>query len=136
MLETWARSVLDDFRTSLAARTAQENPYFARLSYTVTRNDERAVVVAFLYNVYTGGAHPNSVQTTFNFLMPDGARVFLPDLVGDAGIQRVSDLAIADLGVQLGSQGYSDPNWIRQGAGPHAETFEAFEWLPSEVVLH
>jgi peptidoglycan-N-acetylglucosamine deacetylase len=136
MLETWARSLLDDFRTSLAARTAQENPYSAHLSYSVTRNDETAVVVVFLYSFYTGGAHPNSTQTTFNFLMPDGVRVFLPDLVGDAGIQRISDRAIADLDVQLGSDGYSDPNWIREGAGPYADNFNSFEWQPSELVLH
>jgi uncharacterized protein YecT (DUF1311 family) len=136
MLETWARSLLGDFRSQLAARTAQENPYSAHLSYSVTRNDEKAVVVAFLYSFYTGGAHPNSTQTTFNFLMPDGVRVFLPDLVGDAGIQRISDLAIADLDAQLGSDGYSDPNWIREGAGPYADNFNSFEWQPSELILH
>jgi hypothetical protein len=41
--------------------------------------------------------------------MPDGARVFLPELVGNDGIHRVSDLAVADLILRLtGPDGMSD----------------------------
>jgi len=133
-LQGWAQAVVDDFKSAAAARGPQEQRYGADLTYTVTRNDARAVVILFTYVSYFGGAHPNTTRTTFNFLLPDGVRVFLPDLIGSDGIQRVSDLAVADLTKQLAP--YGDPNWIRTGAGPYAENFEAFEWLPSEVVLH
>src|SRR5205085_4127236 len=92
--------------------------------------------IRFMYSIYTGGAHPNFAQTAFNFLMPDGARVFLPDLIGAEGITRVSDLAIADLTPRLtGPNGMSDPNWVRTGAGPYADNFDTFELLPDQVVL-
>jgi uncharacterized protein YecT (DUF1311 family) len=136
LLTDWTNSLLSEFRASVAARTPSEPPYSAKLSYSVTRNDERAVVILFKYSIYTGGAHSNYVQTTFNFLLPDGTRVFLPDLIGDAGIQRVSDLAIANLSASLGATGYADPSWIRTGAGPYADNFESFEWQPSELVVH
>ena len=133
-MQDWVQSLVDGFKSTAAARTPREPPYSAELSYTVTRNDSRAVVIAFVYSFYTGGAHGNATETTFNFLLPDGVRVFLPDLIGSDGIQRVSDLAVADLTNQLAP--YADPRWISTGAGPDAENFEAFEWLPSEVVLH
>jgi peptidoglycan-N-acetylglucosamine deacetylase len=136
MLRDLAHSLLDQFKTALAARTSSEPPYSAQLSNSVTRNDDTAVVVVFDYSLYTGGAHPNSARMTFNFLMPDGARVFLPDLIGQDGVQRVSDLAIADLTRKLQATGSADPNWIAAGAGPYADNFDSFEWLPSEVVVH
>lgn len=125
-----------DFKGWVARRGAQEPPYSAQLTYDVARNDDGVVSILFRYGFYTGGAHPNSTQTAFNFLMPDGARVFLPDLIGSDGVKRVSDMAIGSLDAQLtGPNGMSDPNWIRTGAGPFADNFEAFEWLPDELVL-
>ncbi len=124
------------FKDWASLRTPQEPPYSAQLTYTVARNDESVVSILFSYAFYTGGAHGNLTQTAFNFLMPDGARVFLPELVGSDGVQRVSDMAIGSLDAQLvGPNGMSDPNWIKTGAGPYPENFETFEWLPDEVVL-
>lgn len=135
-MQDFAQGEVASFKSALGSRRADEPPYFAELTYTIPRNDESMLSVLFAYSFYTGGAHPNSTTTAFNFLMPDGARVFLPELIGSAGIQRVSDLAIADLNARLtGPNGLSDPDWIRSGAGPYADNFETFEWLPDEVVL-
>src|ERR1051326_446048 len=136
MLRDLATSLLDGFKTTLAARTSSEPRYSAQLSNSVTRNDDSAVVVVFDYSFYTGGAHPNFTRLTFNFLMPDGTRVFLPDLIGNDGVQRVSDVSIADLTRKLSSTGSADPSWIATGAGPFADNFESFEWQPSELVVH
>jgi uncharacterized protein YecT (DUF1311 family) len=136
MVQDLARSLLTGFKEAVAFRTAGEPRYFAQLTYEITRNDDRAVVMVLDYALYTGGAHPNSRRTTFNFLMPDGVRVFLPDLIGSLGIQRVSSLAIAELTAELSTRGSADPGWIGLGAGPYADNFEAFEWLPSELVVH
>jgi hypothetical protein len=77
--------------------------------------------------------------------------VFLPDLIGQDGIDRVSDIAVADLTDKLTANSYTNPEWIRTGAlrghvktsgwpltsaGPHGDNFEGFEWLPTELVLH
>jgi peptidoglycan-N-acetylglucosamine deacetylase len=135
-MQDWVQDRVNGFKDSLTQRASHEPPYFAQLTYTVARNDDSALSILFSYSVYTGGAHPNLVQTAFNFLMPDGARVFLPDLIGDDGIKRVSDLAIADLTARLaGPNGMSDPAWIRAGAGPYADNFDTFELLPDQIVL-
>jgi uncharacterized protein YecT (DUF1311 family) len=135
-MQDWVNALAESFKGVLPQRGAQEPPYGAQLTYTVARNDESVVSILFSYSIYTGGAHPNSAQTAFNFLMPDGARVFLPDLLGSDGIQRVSDLAIADLTRRLaGPDGMSDSNWIRTGAAPFADNFETFELLPDQLVL-
>jgi uncharacterized protein YecT (DUF1311 family) len=135
-IQDWVQERVDGFKGALRQRDPREPPYSARLTYTVARDDDTAVSILFSYSIYTGGAHPNFAQTAFNFLMPDGARVFLPDLVGKQGIERVSDLAIADLTARLsGPDGMSDPAWIQLGAGPYADNFESFELLPDELVL-
>jgi len=135
-MQDWVHVLADGFKGVLPERGAQEPQYSAQLTYTVGRNDESVVSILFSYSIYTGGAHPNFTQTAFNFLMPDGARVFLPDLVGNDGIQRVSDLAIADLTRQLtGPDAMSDETWIRTGAAPFADNFETFELLPDQIVI-
>jgi uncharacterized protein YecT (DUF1311 family) len=132
----WVQAHVDGFKAALAHRDPQEPPYGAHLTYTVAVDDDAVLSILFSYSVYTGGAHPNLTLTAFNFLMPDGARVFLPDLVGNDGITRVSDFAVADLIRQLGHpNGMSDTAWIRTGAGPYADNFETFELLPDQVVL-
>jgi peptidoglycan-N-acetylglucosamine deacetylase len=124
------------FKEWASHRLLREPRYFAELRYVVLRNDDSMVSIMFSYSFYTGGAHPNLTRSAFNFLIPDGSRVFLPDLVGSAGVKRVSDIAIGNLDAQLtGPNGMSDPNWIRTGAGPYADNFEAFEWLPDKLVL-
>jgi uncharacterized protein YecT (DUF1311 family) len=60
----------------------------------------------------------------------------LPDLIGDQGVKRVSDLAIADLTPRLtGPNGMSNPDWVRTGAGPFADNFETFLLLHDQLVL-
>lgn len=136
-IQDFVQAEVATFRSWVSSRQPDEPGYFAELTYTIPRNDDSVVTVLFSYSFYTGGAHPNHTQVAFNFLMPDGVRVLLPDVIGSDGIQRVSDLAIADLNATLtGPNGTSDAEWIRTGAGPYAENFEAFEWLPDELVLH
>ncbi len=135
-MQSFADDLASGFKQAVSQRQPQEPSYSAQLSYSVARNDEDVVSVLFTYSIYTGGAHPNLQQAAFNFLLPDGARVFLPDLIGEDGITRVSDLAIADLTSRLtGPDGMSDPRWIQTGAGPYADNFETFEYLPDQIVL-
>jgi uncharacterized protein YecT (DUF1311 family) len=135
-MKNWVQARVQAFKDVLPQRVPQEPPYSAQLTYAVARDDETAVSILFSYSVYTGGAHPNFARTAFNFLMPDGARVFLPDLIGSDGIQRVSDLAIADLTPRLsGADSMSDAAWIHSGAAAYADNFETFELLRDEIVL-
>jgi uncharacterized protein YecT (DUF1311 family) len=109
--------------------------YSLDLTYDVARNDGRMFVVMFTGYADTGGAHPNDIEASFNFLLPDGDRVYLPEiLAGQAGLKRVSDLAIAQLTAHLrAEEGDADIDWIHTGAGPSGGNFEVFEWLPGEL---
>lgn len=136
-LAEWAQSVASDVKDAAAQRDLEGPPYFAQVRYSIPRNDDTAVSILFSYSLYTGGAHPNSVQIAFNFLQPDGARIFLPELAGEDGIQRISDIAIASLSDQLSRPDrLSVPELIRRGAGPFADNFDTFDYLPGQIVLH
>jgi len=113
-------------------------PYTLLVSYKVTRNDDRFFAVLFTVEEYTGGAHPMHGQESFHFLMPDGRRVYLPELVdGMSGLSLLSRLSIADLDKHLlGPDGISNADWIRDGAAPAQIAATPFEWNPSALVLH
>ncbi len=120
-------------------KQADENAYTLDVSYTVERNDGRMFGVVFSEDTSTGGAHPNSNTVTFNFLLPDGAQVFLPEIVdGQRGIDRISALTRADLMKRIGTgtDAASDPDTIATGTAPLANNFEAFIWLPDRVHIY
>jgi uncharacterized protein YecT (DUF1311 family) len=113
--------------------------YYVSAAYTVTRNDDQLFSVLFSVEEYSGGAHPIHFQESFHFLMPEGARIYLPELVdGARGMARLSDLAITDLNRRLmkGPDPMTNADWIRAGAAPSYLAQIAFDWTPKELVLH
>jgi uncharacterized protein YecT (DUF1311 family) len=113
--------------------------YYVSAAYTVTRNDEQFFSVLFSVEEYSGGAHPIHFQESFHFLMPEGARTYLPELVdGARGMARISNLAITDLNRRLmkGPDPMTNADWIRAGAAPSYLAQIAFDWTPRELVLH
>jgi uncharacterized protein YecT (DUF1311 family) len=132
----WARGFIRDFETQTKHdHQRQERPYTAQLRYQVVRNDDEVFAVVFHYAYDQGGAHPNSAIITFNYLMPDGWRVFLPEIIAPEGFARVSDLAIADLDKRLGLAPPND-DLVRGGAGPYSFNFSEFSLLKNEIVLY
>lgn len=107
------------------------------ITYTVERNDAEVLALSFTYSTYTGGAHGNHTFRTFNYLLPDGRRVDLAQILdGRKGLDRLSTLAVADLDRQLGGpDGLSEPPWIRRGAGPDWINFENFLLLPDALKI-
>jgi len=113
--------------------SGEDRAYSLDVSYRVLRNDGAMFVAELDIETDTGGAHPNHETRIFNYLMPDGWRVFLPEIVGHDGIARVSRLAIAALKRQNREDQFSDDDWIARGAGPEADNFRAFAWLPKRL---
>lgn len=135
-LEVWARGVARDFAEASKESTGVPNPWSSEVEYEILRNDAQMIVVSFGNYTYTGGAHPNSSSTTFNFLLPDGRRVEVAEVFSPKGIQRISDISIAQLKQDLGGpDGMSDMDWIRKGAGPNARNFTSFALLPRELLI-
>lgn len=139
-IEQKVKGLAEEFRgDSVDEDIPHETPYSGELGYQVVRNDDQMFVVSFGFYTYTGGAHPNSNSFTFNFLRPDGWRIFLPEILGPKGIEKVSALSIAELHRQMAEQGaefsMSDDDWVVRGAGPFADNFESFELHPNELLI-
>jgi uncharacterized protein YecT (DUF1311 family) len=107
------------------------------IGYSVERNDGQVLALLFTESVYTGGAHPGHTLRTYNYLLPDGRRVDVAQVVdGRKGLEKLSRLAIADLRPRLaGAEGLSDPDWIARGAGPDWANFENVLLLPDALKI-
>lgn len=127
----YARHAVDTFEDAAVDKRPNENPYTLDTKYAVERNDAQIFAVVFTEFSYLGGAHPNSNYATFDFMLPDGAQVFLPEIVdGTRGIARVSQLSIASLRRSMNT----DPDPL--GTGPLADNFKNFAWLPQSLHLY
>lgn len=134
VLETWATTLARDFVALAKDAVPEPAPWAGELTYDVVRNDAQMIVVSFTWYTYTGGAHPNATFESFNFLLPDGLRVELGELFTPKGVQRISDMSVAQLKKALtGPDAMSDMDWIRRGAAPMGRNFSAFELLPREL---
>ncbi len=127
----WAKGMASDLRKeAIADEPEADHPYSMDLSYDVLRNDDAMIVVVFQEEIDLGGAHPNHDVIAFNFL-PDGWRVYLPEIFNAKGLEKISALEIADLNKQLGGpDGMSDPDWMKRGAGPDWDNSKDFALLP------
>jgi uncharacterized protein YecT (DUF1311 family) len=137
-IATWAKGMVADFEKSAKTdRQPEDRTYTLDMSFDVARNDVSAFAVAFDEDVDTGGAHPNHDIVTFNYLMPDGWRVYLPEIFENTkGLARISELAMADLEKQLsGPDAMSDSDEIKSGAGLNWENFKDFILLRDALIL-
>ena len=136
-IAAWAKAQADDFvNLSVGDRQADENPYALDITYEVPRNDADWLAVVFTIYTDTGGAHPNTDFAAMNYVMPDGWRIYLPEIFGGRkALEKISALAIADLTKRLtGPDGMSDADTIHTGAGPAWDNFQDFVLEPK--VLH
>jgi hypothetical protein len=132
----WTKAMVKDFRDDADGDDAgtADHPYSMDITYEVVRNDDAMFVVVFQEEIDTGGAHPNHDIITFNFQMPDGWRVYLPEIFTADGLKKISALATADLKKQLaGPDGMSEGDWIGNGAAPHWDNFKDFALLPDTL---
>lgn len=138
MVADFERSADEDF-ASFKQDNGEAPPwtYSLYVTFEVPRNDADMLVFDFDNSIFTGGAHPNHDIDTYNFMMPDGWQVFLPEIfAGKPALDRISALAIADLTKQLlGPDSMSDPEWVKSGAGPSWANFKDFILLPDLLVI-
>lgn len=115
----------------------EDHEYSVDVGYQVLRNDDKFFSVGFAVEEYSGGAHPIHFDESFHFLMPDGARTYLPELVdGQRGLSKIGRLAVADLSKRLlGKDAMTNADWIKGGATNAQLAQIAFEWQPKVLVL-
>ncbi|HEY4124349.1 MAG TPA: DUF3298 and DUF4163 domain-containing protein, partial [Rhizomicrobium sp.] len=133
----WAKKEVADFKNDVAGNSNDDSsigPNTLDISFDVARNDDKVFAIVFTESTFEGGAHPNTNFRTMNFLMPDGWQVYLPEIFTQAGLKKISQLAIADLDKQLmGPDSMSDKDWIARGAGPDWDNFGDFVLLPNAL---
>jgi uncharacterized protein YecT (DUF1311 family) len=138
MVEDFARSADEDF-AAFKEDNGELPPwtYSLYVGFGVPRNDAEMLVIGVDESIFTGGAHPNHNIESFNFIMPDGWRVYLPEIFdGKRALDRISALAIADLSKQLlGPDSMSDADWVKSGAGPAWSNFQDFALLPDSLLI-
>ncbi len=146
LVADWANDMVADFEKSAdedfaSFKEDNDDPppwtYSLYLTFEVARNDAEMFVVDFDEEIFTGGAHPNHDIETFNFMMPDAWRVYLPEIfAGKPALEKISALAIADLGRQFDNpDSMSDLDWLKTGAGPSWSNFQDFLLLPDTLVI-
>lgn len=113
--------------------------YYLEVGYEVERNDGKMLGIVFGEESFLGGAHPNHQQSAFNFIMPDGRQIFIGEILdGKWGIAKLSAIATRQLirDIATGDSAASDPDSVKNGAGPFADNFKVFVWLPGKVHLY
>ncbi|MBN8997351.1 MAG: DUF3298 domain-containing protein [Rhizobiales bacterium] len=121
----WAKGEFDNFaQLSTEDRQPDEAAYELEITFEVERNDATGFAVLFTEYTFTGGAHPNSDFTTFNYVMPEGWRVYLPEIFQAKALKTISSLAVAALKKDMG--GDADSETIADGAGPAWDNFDDF----------
>jgi uncharacterized protein YecT (DUF1311 family) len=134
----YVHHAVDEFKGFATTEQPGDGVYTLETDYSVERNDGKMFAVLFSSEMDTHGAHPSHGEDTFNFLLPDGAQVFLPEIVdGSRGLKKVAELASADLIKNIGSgtEPASDPDTIRSGTTPIADNFKVFVLLPGKLHL-
>ena len=128
----WAKSMVKDFRDDAAGDDAgtAEHPYSMDITYDVVRNDAAMFAVIFQEEIDTGGVHPNHDIITFNFQMPDGWRVYLPEIFTADALKTISALATAELKRHFAATDTGDSEELAYGAGPDWDNFKDFALMP------
>jgi uncharacterized protein YecT (DUF1311 family) len=132
----WAKKTIADFKDEAAQYGSDGGtgqPYTLDVTYTVPRNDNQMFEALFTDSEFFGGAHPGHEFEAMNFLMPDGWRVYLPEIFSWDGLKKISQLGIADLDKQLLAGGLTDKDWIARGAAPQWDNFAVFNLLPGTL---
>lgn len=118
-----------DFAADPDLNNTSEGANSGSMSYRIKRNDAGMFSVQVdTGSYYAGHAHPMPDIRTYNFLMPEAVKVGLSDFVaGQRGLERVRDLAVADLNRQL--------QWDRTKLKARESWFSNFVWGPDALEL-
>jgi len=131
----WVKGEVSQFRDDAAGNDGDGpfSTYMLGIGFDVARNDDKMFAVVFTESTYEGGAHPNTVFRTMNFLMPDGWQAYMPEIFTPDALKAISRLATADLKKQLKPDEGFDADMIRNGAGPSWDNFADFTMLPNAL---
>jgi uncharacterized protein YecT (DUF1311 family) len=101
----------------------------------VRRNDDQVFAVSFDEEIESEVVKDTHERVTFNFLRPDGWRVYLPEIFEPAGLAKISQLAIAALKKDMGEDPFQ-VDMMTGGAGPDWDNFAVFVLRPKTLDIY
>ena len=137
-ISAYAKATADDFvKTTEAEHQLGEEPYQLDVTYSIERNDRVMFSVLFTEARDNGGNHLHQDFSAFAFAMPDGWRVYLPELFEPAALGEISKFAIADVYRQITSDGSEgDRKGIEAAAGADWYNFRSAFLLESTLHIY
>jgi Protein of unknown function (DUF3298)/Deacetylase PdaC len=103
------------------------------IDHSVTASGKDFISVLFTYYTYTGGAHPNTTTSSFNYDLNRGELIKLGGLFkpGTNYLKIISDYSV----VELKKLKIGDEDWINRGAGPKMENFRSWNITPQGLMI-
>ena len=132
----WAKKKVAGFQAAARAPDPHDGPYGMEIAFAVERNDAKMFEVTFREEDSGWGVHNAHQGVSFNYLMPDGWRVYLPEILDAGALGKISALAIADLKERQQVKGDDlRAGWITTGAAARWKNFEDFTLLPNALIV-
>src|SRR5581483_2421187 len=128
-LADYARREIADFKSNKPDFAHGDSQYTLEITYRIERNDGKMLGIVFTEYRNTGGAHPNSNYTTFNFVLPEGYDVTLPEILdGTRGIRALAAIVRPRLMAKLvsGTEPVSDKDMVTEGTKPSDDNYADF----------
>ncbi|MBN8727092.1 MAG: DUF3298 domain-containing protein [Xanthomonadales bacterium] len=134
--DAWISQEVAAFKDGYEPAEGSSAPCSLAIAWRAARNDATLLAIAYEQTGYTGGAHGSFNHVTRNYLLPEGRRLELAEVLdGQKGLARLSELTIRDLERQLLPDGLSDAEWIARGAGTDWDNFQHFLLLPEALKI-
>ena len=130
-VDEMAREEAADAKQGVKSASAASPPNSFYVGYEVTAANKDFISVLFSFSEYTGGAHPNTITSSFNYDLNRNAQVNLADLFTPNSnyLKIISDYSIKEL-KKLETVSYAE-----EGAGPKLENFDSWNIAPAGLKI-
>lgn len=128
----WAKKQTVDFIAYVKSDREEGSPWEMSVDYKIARNDAQMFEVLFKREIGDDGNHTHFEFTSFDYLMPDAHRVFIPEVVIPAAYAKMRAYAAAHMVPE-------DPDFDAEATegslAPVPDTFAAFTISPSAITV-
>lgn len=109
------------------------NPFEFYVNFEVSYASEEFVSLVLYTYYFMGGAHGSNIGYSFNYDLEYNKNLKLPDLFDANYLNIISDYCIKEI---MKDDESADETWVKTGAGPGVENFEAFTLNEKGLVIH
>jgi len=145
VLDEYVIYIINNFieMTDEGAAEGMEGPFLLEINYRLEFTSNKFVSIMFHYYTYEGGAHPNTMNYSYNYNIEERNQILLYGGMFSDGYDFLNFLSIycyedikrqyAERGVDLADVDY----WIKDGTNPsEPENFENFYFTDDVFAVH